>query len=44
MVKGTLQGGVVKANNGVSESFQDTGQGASLKTLTITNGIITGIG
>lgn len=34
----------VVANNGASGSFKDSGQGASMMTLTIENGIITNIG
>jgi hypothetical protein len=43
-ISGQIEGGTLKADNGASGTFVDTGQGASGKSLTIVDGIITGIG
>ncbi len=42
-IQGILNAASVVPANGASGTFADTGTGASGKTLTITNGIITGI-
>jgi hypothetical protein len=41
---GQVEGGTLKADNGASGTFIDSGSGASGKTLTIVDGIVTNIG